>query len=93
MQTAEPGPEVAPDFDDSTWQEVDATPLEASQLASNSFAVLRTSFEAPQLAQGDSARLVFGRLDDEGWVFLNGAQVAHTANWSQQVYFRHHEPC
>src|SRR5205814_7188621 len=27
-------------------------------------------------------RVEFGRIDDEGWVFLNGQEVGHTTDWS-----------
>ncbi|HTV62334.1 MAG TPA: beta-galactosidase [Verrucomicrobiae bacterium] len=81
-------PEVRPDFDDSGWTPVAADSLEANQLTPNQTAVFRARIEvtADDLNHG-KWDLNFGRIDDTGWVYVNGKSVGHTTDWSLPYSF------
>jgi beta-galactosidase len=80
-------PEVAEEFNDSDWRQVDARaafgPLNPGQSA-----VFRTHFaaRAEDLAARNIA-LTFGMIDDEGWVYVNGQLVGESHDWSSSPAF------
>ena len=80
-------PEVQPDFDDSSWEQVDVE-TEFGPLVPNQSAVFRGQFEAtPGDLASESVTLHFGRIDDEGWVYVNGNFVGESHDWSAQPSF------
>ena len=81
-------PEVKPDFDDSTWPTVATDKVEADQLAPDKNGVFRATIEvsADDLNQAQW-KLGFERIDDEGWVYVNGKSVGHTTDWSRSYSF------
>ncbi len=81
-------PEVRPNFDDSGWTTVTADSVEANQLTPNQTAVFRARIEvtADDLNNG-KWDLNFGRIDDAGWVYVNGKNVGHTTDWSLPYSF------
>lgn len=77
-------PEVAPDFKDSDWQSVSVTEREADHLKPGAVAVYRATFDIPEAeTQARWRKLVLGRIDDLGWVYLNGQKIAETRDWSR----------
>lgn len=81
-------PEVKPGFDDANWASVTVDKLEADQLAPNHTAVFRAKLDVSEsdLKRG-GWQLHFGRLDDRGWIFVNGKQVGETTDWSRGYSF------
>jgi len=81
-------PEVKLDFNDRDWAVVAVDKLEANQLAENKNAVFRASIDvsAEDLKEG-RWRLGFERIDDEGWIYVNGKNVGHTTDWSRAYSF------
>jgi hypothetical protein len=81
-------PEVKTDFDDSGWKPVAVDKLEADQLTPGKIAVFRADWEVAaadlQAAKWD---LNFGRIDDAGWVYVNGKSVGRTTDWSEAYSF------
>jgi hypothetical protein len=81
-------PEVKPDFDDSQWPTVDVRadhgPLEPGEMA-----VFRTHFQLTQsdLVAIEGAKLNFGMIDDEGWVYANGELAGESHDWNDAPSF------
>ena len=81
-------PEVGADFDSTAWPSVKADNIEASQLVENESAVFRTVVDVTaEQAKIAGARLVLDRMDDAGWVFVNGQKVGEGHAWSDQFSF------
>jgi hypothetical protein len=81
-------PEVEPAFNDAGWSQVSVDNLEANQLTPNQDAVFRAGLDltAADLSSAKTT-LSFGRIDDLGWVYVNGALVGRTTDWSRQYSF------
>jgi hypothetical protein len=77
-------PEVQPEFDDKAWKTVKVDQLEATSLAPHRNAVYRAEIElsASDLG-GDDWILNIGRIDGNGWVYVNGRKVGETADPGQ----------
>ena len=89
-------PEVKTDFDDSGWQAVSVDREDANQLPANHSAVFRAHVDvsADELKAG-KLDLSFARIDDRGWVYVNGQHVGDTTDWSRAYGFdvtRHLHP-
>ncbi len=80
--------EVRPDYDDANWTPVAVNKLDADSLPSGHTAVYRAAIELT-LAQlkGGSWDLNFGRIDDRGWVFVNGRRVGMASDWARSYSF------
>jgi hypothetical protein len=81
-------PEVKADFPDDDWKPVAVDTAEPDQLASGHTAVFRTRVQltAAEL-KGGKMDLDFGRIDDLGWVYVNGRKVGQTTDWSRPYSF------
>jgi hypothetical protein len=80
--------EVAADFDSTSWPETKADELEASQLRENESAVFRTTIDvSAEQMKNANPRLVIDRMDDGGWVFVNGQKVGEGHSWSDSFSF------
>ena len=81
-------PEVKSDFNDADWAPVAVDSVEANQLTPGQIAVFRTRIEitADDLKNGPWD-LNFGRIDDAGWVYVNGRSVGRTTDWSRAYSF------
>jgi beta-galactosidase len=80
-------PEVAPDFDDSTWAphniHSDTGPLNPEE-----FAVFRCRFGmSEQDLVADAVELRFGMIDEDGWVYINGKEVGESHDWQTSPSF------
>jgi hypothetical protein len=76
-------PEIKTDFKDDDWTPVDVATVDAANLPADHKAVYRAGIEvtASDLTGG---RLIlnFGRIDDLGWVYVNGKNLGETTDWS-----------
>ncbi|HTV75669.1 MAG TPA: beta galactosidase jelly roll domain-containing protein, partial [Candidatus Baltobacteraceae bacterium] len=81
-------PEVQPDFDDRGWPPVAVDDVDANQLTPGQIAVFRTRIEM-SAADLNNAKwdLNFGRIDDLGWVYVNGKSAGKTTDWSSAYSF------
>jgi len=80
-------PEVRPDFDDSTWDAAnvrsDSGPLNADEQA-----VFRTKIQVSESDLAAAAvELCIGRIDDEGFVYVNGRRVGESNDWQVSPVF------
>ncbi|HEV2436027.1 MAG TPA: beta-galactosidase [Verrucomicrobiae bacterium] len=81
-------PEVAPDFDDADWTPVAASDEEANQLTANQTAVFRAPVQvAASDLNGRKMIVNFGRIDDDGWIYVNGKMIGKTTDWSRPYSF------
>jgi hypothetical protein len=81
-------PEIKPDFPDQNWRAVEVEALDANTLPPRGKAVYRATINmtADDLKAGKMT-LNFGRIDDLGWVFVNGTNVGKTTDWSLPYSF------
>ena len=71
-----------------SWKSVAVDNIDANQLTPGKIAVFRANVElsADDLRDGQWD-LSFGRIDDAGWIFVNGKSVGLTTDWSQPYSF------
>jgi len=76
-----PAPEYAAGFDDAAWSQT-SSEGDHPQLSAGQTAIFRQhlAVTAEDLAQA-GIRLHFGRIDDDGWVFVNGRLVGESHDW------------
>lgn len=81
-------PEIEPAFDDANWTNVATEAQDANQLAPGQDAVFRANID---LTAGDlmgtHLHLTFGRIDDRGWVYINGNFIGKANDWSRPYSF------
>ena len=81
-------PEVQPGFSDTSWKPVAADDINANQLIPNQDAVFRSEVElTPTELNGAQMILTFGRVDDVGWIYVNGNSIGKTTDWSRSYSF------
>jgi beta-galactosidase len=80
-------PEIQPGFDDSAWKEADPQ-ANADSLSRPEQAVFRTelSVSADDL-EAEGVQLKIGRIDDQGWVYVNGKLAGESHDWSASPSF------
>ncbi|MDR3457540.1 MAG: beta-galactosidase [Verrucomicrobiae bacterium] len=82
------GPEVKPGFDDAGWKSVVVNSEDATQLTPNQVGVFRTGIDLSAAdANGANAVLKFARIDDRGWIFVNGENIGQATDWSRAWAF------
>jgi len=83
----ESAPEYAASFDDSAWNQT-SSEGENPQLTEGQTAVFRQhlNLTADQLAQ-PGIQIHFGRIDDSGWVFVNGKRMGESHDWEDSPVF------
>jgi hypothetical protein len=79
-------PELAPDFDASTWRAL-ANKLDGHQLAPNESAIFRSSIDVTADQLKLPAQITVDQMDDHGWVFINGKKVGEGHSWSETFSF------
>jgi hypothetical protein len=81
-------PEIKASFDDHDWAPVSVADVAADQLSPGQIAVFRARV---QMSETDLKNvewdLNFGRIDDEGWVYVNGESVGKATDWSRAYSF------
>ena len=81
-------PEVQTNFDDSSWTPVAVDDIAANQLTPGQIAVFRASVElSPDDLNDTRWDLDLGRIDDAGWIYVNGHSVGKTTDWSRPYSF------
>jgi len=80
-------PGFAADFDDSGWATT-SSEGEDTQLTEGQSAIFRqhVNLRAEDLASA-GVQIHFGRIDDSGWVFVNGARVGESRNWEDSPIY------
>jgi beta-galactosidase len=75
------------DFDDSSWSKTSSQGDQA-RLTEGQSAVFRQHLNvtAEELASR-GVQICFGRIDDEGWVFVNGRRVGESRDWQTSPAF------
>ena len=80
-------PEVAKDFNDSAWTagnvEADTGPLGPME---NAVFRCELTVTEPDLA-AEVVELDFGRIDEDGWVYINGQKVGESHDWAASPSF------
>ena len=76
-----------PAFDDSSWDKT-SSEGDNSQLRAGQSAIFRQhlNITADELASR-GVQLHFGRIDDSGWVFVNGQRVGGSRDWQESPAF------
>jgi beta-galactosidase len=83
-------PEYANDFDDSSWNTLDAKTSggELTIRTENTTAIYRAHFSlTAEDLQGAGAQISFSGCDDEGWYFVNQQFVGESHDWQAQPIF------
>ena len=79
--------EVSEHFDDSSWSTVD-TGRGEGPLNENESAVFRARLLATdEMLTNVSVVLRFGRIDEDGWVYVNGRKVGESHDWQETPRF------
>jgi Glycosyl hydrolases family 35 len=81
-------PDIAADVEDKDWPAVDTAQVDAAQLQPRQTAVFRGDLEisGTDLKRGKAA-LAFSRIDDDGWIFVNGQKIGDTREWNRSYRF------
>jgi hypothetical protein len=81
-------PEIKTDFNDAAWPTVAVDKLEANNLPAGRTVVFRATVDvsADELKAG-KIDLTFGRIDDLGWIYVNGQKIGETTDWSRPHAF------
>jgi beta-galactosidase len=78
---------VAERYDDSAWRAVDTGKGEGP-LTENESAVFRARFSATEgMLTNSSVAVRFARIDEEGWVYVNGQKVGESRDWQETPRF------
>ncbi|HEY1686726.1 MAG TPA: beta-galactosidase [Tepidisphaeraceae bacterium] len=68
------------------WHDVSTDNLEAAQLRQHQWAVFQTKVDVSSQQLNESwTHLLFSRIDDEGWIFINGQLIGRGLRWDQPV--------
>jgi beta-galactosidase len=79
--------EVAPQFDDSHWIPIDPQGNVGS-LAENENGIFRAQLVVTEEDLAASImELCIGRIDDNGWIYVNGLKVGESHDWQQSPVF------
>ena len=88
VDSVENRPEVATDFDDSNWEQVSADDPVGAIKNENEAAIYRTTFDIEEEAiRSGRPRLTFARIDDLGWIYVNGRKIGETTDWDRSYTF------
>lgn len=89
VNSTEPGPEVQREFIDDDWTQLPANIDPANSLAPGHTAVYRAGVRLTEdaFANGTKLYLTFNRIDDLGWIYINGKLVGKTTDWTREYTF------
>jgi hypothetical protein len=81
-------PETKTDFQDAGWPSVDVANTDADTLPAHQSAVYRATVDLTDAdLNAPETDVKFGRIDDEGWIYVNGKRVGQSDNWSRPWSF------
>jgi hypothetical protein len=82
VDSVENRPEVAADFDDSSWTSAKLEGEAGHPMQEGDMAVFRATFDSPPTdKEVGPIKLIIGRIDDNGWVYLNGEKIGEAHDW------------
>lgn len=89
VSSTDPGPEVARDYIDDDWKKLSADKLQTNSLAPGHTAVYRTTVGLTEddFGTGNKLDLTFDRIDDLGWIYVNGKLIGKTTDSSREHTF------
>jgi hypothetical protein len=88
VDTTSRRPEVKTNFDDTGWTTAAVDKPDAGQLTPDRTAVFRAGIElTPSDLDGGELLLNFRRVDDLGWIYVNGKNIGKTTDWSRSYSF------
>ncbi len=80
-------PEFGANYNDSTWDTAEVR-VQDGPMAEHSEAVYRVKFQVSQQdLAADRAELTFGRIDDDGFIYVNGRHIGDSHVWENPVTF------
>ena len=80
--------EIAENIHDEDWPQVNTVELQTFQLQPNETGVFRTTVKLSEAdLNGGRPLISIGRMDDEGWVFVNGQFVGDGHSWNTNYEF------
>jgi hypothetical protein len=81
-------PEIATEFADGDWKQVKIDRIDSQQLQPNQAAVYRATIDVTKedLHSGKTV-LAVSRMDDNGWVHVNGKRVGEGHSWEDSYLF------
>jgi hypothetical protein len=87
--STEPGPEVMREFIDDDWTKLPPDKLQTNSLAAGRTAIYRTTVGLTEddFGNGNKLDLTFNRIDDLGWIYVNGKLIGKTTDWSRDYRF------
>jgi len=87
MDSLKKRPEIRENFNDSGWGTVNVDG-DANQLTPDQAAIFRTGFDLTAAdLKGARQMLAIARVDDLGWIYVNGKLAGKTTDWSQAYSF------
>jgi hypothetical protein len=79
---------IGPDIFDADWAKADCSSIDAKNMKPNQWAVFRTTVHVSAAAIREKRTgLCFGRIDGDGWVFVNGRLIGHSTSRLQMWIF------
>jgi beta-galactosidase len=79
--------ELQPNFDDTSWETVD-TAANAESLPRPEQAIYRTKLSvSTEDLKSEAVHLKIGRIDDRGWVYVNGKLAGESRDWASSPSF------
>ncbi len=88
VNTTTPDAEVSRGFVDDDWATVPLNKLDANSLEAGHTAVYRATIGlTDEDFENGKLTLSFNRIDDLGWIYVNGRLVGETTDWSREYTF------
>lgn len=89
VTSTDPGPEVERAYLDDDWQKLPENKLQTNSLAAGHTAIYRTTVGLTEddFGNGVKLNLIFDRIDDLGWIYVNGQLIGKTTDPNRQYTF------
>jgi hypothetical protein len=89
VSSTDPGPEVLREYIDDDWTVLPPNKLQTNSLAPGHTAVYRTTIGLTEddFGTGNKLELTFNRIDDLGWIYVNGKLIGKTTDWTREYTF------
>lgn len=89
VSSTDPGPEVTRSYIDDDWAKLPSNKLQTNSLAPGHTAVYRTTVNLTEddFGNGVKLNLTFDRIDDLGWIYVNGELIGKTTDFSHPYTF------
>jgi hypothetical protein len=89
VDSTDPGPEVQRDYIDDDWPQLPSNKPQTNSLAPGHTAVYRTTVNLTEddFGNGVKLNLKFDRIDDLGWIYVNGRLIGKTTDYTHGYTF------